>query len=788
MLGMATSTRTLAVLELPAILEQVAGHAAFSLSRERIRGLLPATDPDTVRRLLGEVTEARDALDINPGLTVGAVRDIRPQLESARVGSRLDAADLLRVAGTIRGAAGLRAGFANVREVAPLLATIAGRIDPQSDLAAAISRSIADDGEILDSASSALARVRTEGRRAQQRVQAGIERVLQAERRRDHIQEPIITERSGRFVIPIKSEHRREFPGVIHDMSATGLTVFMEPLEIVDLNNEWHRLRLGEQHEIDRVLARLTSSVAESVDVLEQNLAIVVEIDVALARARYAHSVDATVPEVAADRSFAFHRARHPLLGAAAVPLDIQLGPDPGFNAVLITGPNTGGKTVALKTVGLLHLMAACGLHIPAGPDSRVAVYDQVFADIGDEQSIEQSLSTFSSHMGNLVEMVDRAGAGDLVLADEIGAGTDPAEGAALARAIVEILLANGCKLVATTHIAELKHFAYQHPDIENASVEFDLQTLSPTFKLRMGLAGASNAIDIAARLGLRDRVIDRARELVGGEHSTIEQLLTRLRSDAEAAEADRSQAAAELETAEATRTAAERAVERAADRDAEEWRETRRETRRLLREMQSLAKQSEKAARREDRNRLQSRVRSARDLQETLDEAGYEPGDRADPVRDLPGVQPGDRVRIRGLRGTGEVISVTAAGHDIEVLAGAMRMRVAPEEIESVQSGSQKPAPARSAARPLPIPSSGYLESDLHGLRAEAAAEAIDVSVDRALIEGRKRVHLIHGRGTGALRDAVRRHLRDHPMVEGFSDAPPHEGGSGTTIAVLRG
>jgi DNA mismatch repair protein MutS2 len=785
---MSTSARTLAALELPAILAKVADHAAFSLSREQVRRLVPATDPDSVRRLLNEVSEARDALEINPGLTVGAVRDIRSRLEAARVESRLDAADLLTIAGTIRGAAGLRTGLANVSEVAPGLAEFARQIDPLPHLAAAISRCIADDGDILDSASPALARVRSEGRKAQQRLHTGIERVLQAERRRDHIQEAIYTERSGRLVIPIKNEYRREFPGVIHDISATGLTVFMEPLEVVELNNEWHRLQLEERNEIDRVLAELTGAVAESVEILERNLSVAAEIDVALARARYAHSTDATYPEVAADRSFTFLQARHPLLGAEAVPLDIALGPAHGFNAVLITGPNTGGKTVALKTVGLLHLMAACGLHIPAADGSRVAVYEQLFADIGDEQSIEQSLSTFSSHMSNLIEMVDRAGAGDLVLADEIGAGTDPAEGAALARAIVESLLDSGGQLVATTHIAELKHFAYQHANIENASVEFDLATLSPTYVLRMGLAGASNAIDIAARLGLSAGVIERARELAGGEHEATEQLLDRLRRDTDAAEEDRRQAAAELEAARETRAGATESVEAAEDREAEHWRQTRREARGLLRQMQSLARETERAARGEDQGHLRDAIRAGRELQESLDDSGYEPGDPADPVRDLPVVRPGDRVRLRGLRGSGEVISVDSAGHDIEIMSGAMRMRVAPEEIESVESNPTPPRPPNSTARPVPIPSSGYLEVDLHGLRVEAAAEAIEESIDRAIFEGRKYLHLIHGRGTGALRSAVRRHLNGHPLVNKFADATPHEGGSGTTVVDLRG
>ena len=514
---------------------------------------------------------------------------------------------------------------------------------------------------------------------------------------------------------------------------------------------------------------------------------IVAEVDVALARARYAKVIAAIDPVVDSGRSFDLRRARHPLLAEDAVPIDIRLGPDHGFAALLITGPNTGGKTVALKTAGLLHLMAACGLHIPAAPESRIAVYDRIFADIGDEQSIEQSLSTFSSHMTNLVEMVQHAVAGDLVLTDEIGAGTDPAEGASLARAIVETLLANGCQLVATTHIAELKHFAYQHPDIENASVEFDLETLSPTYELRMGLAGASNAIDISVRLGLAEDVVSRARELAGGEHRATEQLLGRLRADADTADEDRRQAAAELESARETVAATATEAETAAERDAERWRETRRETRRILREMQSLAKQSDKDARNQDRASLRGRISTARELQEGMEDDGYEPGDIADPVRDLPAVRAGDRVRLRGIRGLGEVTSVAAAGHDIEVLVGSMRMRVAPEEIESVEGAPARRPPARATARPLPIPSSGYLEADLHGLRAEAAAEAVDIEIDRALLAGRKKVHLIHGRGTGALRSAVRRHLSDHPLVDSFADAGLHDGGPGTTVVELR-
>ncbi|MBO8142196.1 MAG: endonuclease MutS2, partial [Firmicutes bacterium] len=538
--------RSRRVLEFPEIIERLAAETTFAPGRELASQLLPETDPDEVRRRLAETAEALKFVD-EAGTVLAGARDVRPAVARARIGGVLSGSELLDVAATAACAGRLRRIFLAEPETCPQLAAHALRLGTFAELEEAITACIGPDGQVIDDASPTLKRLRADIRAAQSRVRERLDAVVRSANLRPALQEPLVTVRNGRPVVPVKQEHKHLIPGVVHDTSASGATVFVEPLVVFELNNELQELRVREAREVDRILARLSAQAGEAADALLATVESLARIDLAMAKARLARSMRAVAPKMNEDSFIRIAGGRHPLLPGEPVPIDVRLGRD--IRALVITGPNTGGKTVTLKTIGLFSLMAQAGLFVPAEPGTELAIFRGIYADIGDEQSIQQNLSTFSSHMSNIVAILRQAGPGCLVLLDELGAGTDPAEGAALAMAILDHLSGAGALCVATSHYSELKAFAHSRPGMENASVEFDPDTLRPTYRLQMGLPGRSMALAVAARLGLPGEVLENARGRLAREDLRVDELIHNL-------EASRREAEAELATAPPRRAA----------------------------------------------------------------------------------------------------------------------------------------------------------------------------------------------------------------------------------------
>ncbi|MGH2382505.1 MAG: endonuclease MutS2, partial [Candidatus Limnocylindria bacterium] len=552
--SVAADEGTLRSLEFGAIVEQLAELTSFEPARELAMALLPSPDAELVRLLQDQTEEAAQLLDDQAQASIGGARDIRGALDRAGRGGRLTPAELIEIADTLEATLRFGERLAGWRE--PHLAELRDELDHAPELAGRIVRSVDESGEILDSASSDLAAIRKRLRISQERVRERLNTMLRSSQLAGLIGEPIVTVRSGRYVIPIRAEAKGRVKGIVHDQSASGATLFIEPLGVVELNNAWTEAALAEKREEERILDELSAAVEERSDSLRDSLAALARGDLWMARARLGTRMDAVRPAPAADAAELLS-ARHPLLGAGAIPIDLRLGDRFGYRALVVTGPNTGGKTVSLKTLGLLSLMHQAGLRVPAAEGARLPVFRRVMADIGDEQSIAQSLSTFSSHLRNVVRFVDAAGPATLVLLDEVGAGTDPTEGSALAMAIVTRLLDARAMVAATTHYAELKTFATDHPLVMNASVEFDVRTLRPTYRLTIGLPGKSQAFAIAERLGLPSEILADARDRISTEHASMEETLAAIaraqdaqQAALDAAQAERAAAADERERA----------------------------------------------------------------------------------------------------------------------------------------------------------------------------------------------------------------------------------------------
>ncbi len=548
-------TKSLNTLEYPKIIERLAQETAFSASRELALALEPTSDFDEAQRRQAFTAEARRLLDLRPDAGVRGARDIRAQVKAAERGKTLSPAELLDILATTRSSAYVNRLITRLEEGFPLLRGLAVDLPIRPQLEGRIAECISEEGEVMDSASPRLRQLRNEIRTAQQRLQERLGTLVNEFR--TALQEPIITMRSDRYVLPVRAEARGQVRGIVHDQSGSGATVFVEPLVVVEMNNRLRQLQIEEQQEVERILAELSDLVGREAPYLVLAVELLAEIDLCLAKARYASVVRGSAPKLNAAGKLNLRQARHPLLTGRVVPIDFWLGEQ--ARMIVITGPNTGGKTVALKTVGLLSLMAMAGLHIPAEDDSEVPVYHDVFADIGDEQSIEQSLSTFSSHMSRIVDILREATPDSLVLLDELGAGTDPSEGSALARAILTHLLERGVETIATTHYSELKAFAHERAGVQNASVEFDVETLSPTYRLTIGLPGRSNALAIASRLGLPSEIIERGREFLGSAGVEMESLLTNLAEERQVAADERYRLSMERAEAEYQRKELER-------------------------------------------------------------------------------------------------------------------------------------------------------------------------------------------------------------------------------------
>lgn len=799
--------KVLQTLEFPKIVARVAERCAFTISRERAGALTPSIIPAEVAQRQALTSQARAVLELEDTFSIGGARDVRQALREAGLGRMLIPSHLLEIVDTIRAARDLRSRFTRLREYGarfPLLADLILGLGSFPALEADITRSIGSQGEVLDSASPTLGSLRAEVRIAHNRLLERLNGLLQ--KYGSAIQEAIVTQREGRYVIPVRIGERSQVAGIVHDTSSSGQTLFVEPLEAVELANRWRRLQLDEQHEVERILLELSAQVGAVAEPLLTNLELLGQIDLALAMARYSLELGATEPRlltsapatVAAghpSHRLDFKRARHPLLGSGAVPIDLWLGQE--ARVLIITGPNTGGKTVALKTTGLLVLMAQAGLHLPVDSGSSLAIFPHVFADIGDEQSIEQSLSTFSSHMANIVRMFGQVGATSLVLLDELGAGTDPIEGAALARSIIAELLERGPLVIATSHYAELKSYAYTTPGVANASVEFDVETLTPTYRLTIGVPGRSNALAIAGRLGLAPAIIEAARGLLSQEQVQMEDLLAEVR-------ADRDRTTLELRRAEELRRQAERErellVTRRAELEAERGAAVAEAVTAFEAEIETLRSQLRQLTRERDSVTVTKewlQQAQARASQVAADFQAAEARRRQERRLTTPGpaLRPGDQVQVHSLGQQGQVVETS--GETALVQVGSFRLRLPASDLsrlarrQSERESGGRAEPTRPSARTVvslpPMPESAPLEVDLRGRRAHEVEEMLERVLDQAALSSLPFLRIIHGKGTGTLRQVVRDILQASPVVASFEIAPPNQGGEGVTIATLK-
>jgi DNA mismatch repair protein MutS2 len=783
-----------AKLELPAVLGRLAEYTSFSAGRELALSLTPATDQGQVRRRQRETSEARQLLSTRPDLTLGGAHDLIPLVENALRGARLLPADLLDVSDTLRRANLLRRSLLKHGDEFPLIVGYVGQLETCPDLVAEIERCIGEHAEVLDRASHELARIRAELAVARDRLMDRLNRILTNSQYASYLQEAYITQRDGRFVIPVRSDSKSRIPGLVHDQSASGATSFIEPLATVDLNNRYRELQLAEQREVERILLALSGLVADAAEPIQRTVEILAQLDMILGRAKYADASRATMPEIlpfqppegeGAGRHpgsvIDLRQARHPLLDPrTVVPIDVHLSDD--YFVIVITGPNTGGKTVSLKTVGLLALMAQCGLHLPADEGSRLSVFNHVCADIGDEQSIEQSLSTFSSHMSHIIDILHTVDDRSLVLLDELGAGTDPVEGAALAQSLLTHALQRRVTTLATTHYAELKAYASDTPGVVNASVEFDLETLAPTYHLTIGLPGQSNAFDIAERLGLAEPIVRRARSLISADHVQAERFLAQIKE----AQARTAQAQAEAERARAE-------TQQMAEELRARLRNIERERGEILRQAHEQASAEVETVRKELRSlqrRLSIMTPSTIDLsglEARLDELekASEPVATTVALPPVPApkggeIEVGDTVWVADLNATGEVLDMDDGA--VEVQVGSFRVRTRRSSLE-LRHKAASPPEAQEAKVSVPPPPDVHLELHLRGLRVDEALPRLEKYLDEAYRAQVPFARIVHGKGTGALREAVRDFLRGYPLVESFGDGAEGEGDTGVTV-----
>ncbi len=783
-----TNSKYLEILELPKILERLAEHTSFSAGRKLALGLQPSSDLDEVSRRQGETSEARALLDDRADVSLGGARDVRPLVDRAEHSAILMPSELLDVHGTLVSGRTLRRAITRLRNQFPLLASAAGRIEECPNVVAEIARCINDRAEVVDGASQNLARIRRELREAHQRLLSKLERIVSSASNVTFLQEAFVTQRGGRYVIPLKADFKGRIPGIVHDQSASGATVFIEPLSTVQLNNRWRELQLEEEREVQRILAGLSNLVAEEGKFIQRTVEALAELDLAFAKAKYAEEIEGVEPKLAAFRKVAdsLHpgsciqliKARHPLIDPAkVVSIDVHLDDD--YFIIIITGPNTGGKTVSLKTVGLLALMNQCGLAIPADQGSALSVFGDIYADIGDEQSIEQSLSTFSAHITNVISILDQARERSLVLLDDLGAGTDPGEGSAIAMALLSHFLRRRITSFISTHYPELKFYAHTTPGVENACVEFDLETLSPTYELSIGLPGRSNAFAIARRLGLSPDIVSEAESLVSPESLETEGLLAEIRQTHQ-------EALASQEAAVAARRRVE-ALERELRQELTDIEKTRRE---ILTAAREEAQQKLEEVRTELR-----KIRAGSGMAAISQEWVAQAEDRLaslEPEPVAPIVQPrfmpqeklslGDTVWVAGLEATGEITEL--AGDEAEVQVGSFRIRADVTDLELRGRAAQPEVRERAVS--IPRVSSPGLELNLRGQTTEEVLPRLDKYLNDAYLSGLPQARIVHGKGTGALRRAVRDFVASHPLVASHRPGDRHEGGEGATVVEL--
>ncbi|WP_026693713.1 endonuclease MutS2 [Peribacillus kribbensis] len=781
--------KALKTLEFNKIIEQLSTFASSSLGKDKAARLAPSSDFEEVIRLHEETDEAARIIRLRGNVPLGGIFDIKPHAKRAQIGGMLSPSELNEIASTIR-AGRILVKFIeemveNGTEI-PRTASYMDSIIALPELERPIIQAISDTGEVMDSASDKLKSLRTQLRTNESRVRERLESMIRSSSAQKMLSDAIITIRNDRFVIPVKQEYRGAYGGIIHDQSSSGQTLFIEPQSIVDLNNQLHEIRIKEQLEVERILLELSALAGEHASELISNVGILAVLDFMFAKARYGHAIKGSMPKLNNDGRIKFFKARHPLIDPnEVVPNDILLGED--FTSIVITGPNTGGKTVTLKTVGLCTLMAQAGLQIPVLDGSEAAVFDDVFADIGDEQSIEQSLSTFSSHMVNIVEILKNVNYRSLVLFDELGAGTDPQEGAALAMSILDKVYERGARVIATTHYPELKAYGYNREGVINASVEFNVETLSPTYKLLIGIPGRSNAFEISRKLGLDEKVIHEAKTYIGTETNKVENMIASLEDSRRNAEAEQEEAAELLKDAERIHkdlqkqmaeyyTRKDELAEKARLEAAELVNKAKQEAEAIISDLRQLRLEKNAEVKEHELIDARKRLEDAAPLSKKTKKA-------AAPAKKREFAE-GDEVKVLTFDQKGHLIEKVSSNEWL-VQIGIMKMKVKEASLEYLST--PKPVETKPLAVVRGKDYHVSLELDLRGERYENALARVEKYIDDALLAGYPRVSIIHGKGTGALRQGVQEYLKNHRSVKKIRFGEAGEGGSGVTIVEFK-
>lgn len=787
--------KALRILEYNKIIDMLCESAVSNMGRDIAIELKPSNDLNEIKELLQETTEAVKLLLKKGNIPIGGVQDIRVPLRKVKLGSTLEPGELLKVADTLRAARRLKSFMNEDRgeESFPIIEYYIETLSTFKSIEDSIGSAIISEEEISDNASPQLHSIRRKIKEKTASMREKLNHMISSSAYQKYLQDPIITVRGDRHVIPVKQEFRANVPGIVHDQSASGATLFIEPMAIVEMNNDLKKLKLDEENEIERILRELTALIEDKYDSIKTNMEILATLDFIFAKAKFALELRCTEPRVNNKGIVNIRKARHPLLKAeVVVPIDIYVGET--FNTLVITGPNTGGKTVTLKTIGLLTLMAQSGLHIPANDYSEVAVFDEVFADIGDEQSIEQSLSTFSSHMTNIVSILEHVTPNSLVLFDELGAGTDPTEGAALAMSILELLHKRKIRTAATTHYSELKIYALTTEGICNASVEFDVATLRPTYRLLIGIPGKSNAFEISRKLGLSDAVIRRAKEFLSQDDVKFEDLIKSLEDDKRKAEEERDTASRlkfELEKAkeevdrklEKLEAQKDRIVREAQREALEIVRRSKEEAEELIKELRdAIQREHEEKAAMIEKSRLKLRQREG-ELEDKMGEALFRKTSSAPPKN----LKLGMAVKIVNLDQKGSVLTLPDEEGNLTVQAGIMKINVNINNLKIVEEDKEKPKKSGnvkvSSAKAREVAS----QIDLRGQTLDEALMNVDKYLDDAYLGGLPQVTVIHGKGTGVLRAGIMQLLKRHSHVKSYRSGGFGEGGIGATIVEIK-
>ncbi|OEG62314.1 endonuclease MutS2 [Halanaerobium congolense] len=787
---------SLEVLEYKKIIKMTADRAATNIGQEIVNNLKPVNNADYIQERLAEVTAMKSMIAEFSTPPFGGVRDIRDDLKKAAKGSVLSTDAISRVRSTLRGVSELQRYLESIKaDLDPrivereyqLIYDLCSDLQNRPGLVREIDRCINEYGELADDASAKLKSLRSKMDSIENSIRDKLDSIIKSNHYQDMLQENIVTRRENRYVVPVKQEQRNNFDGIVHGQSASGLTLFMEPMAVVRLNNELREVRAKESAEIQRILQMLSSKIAQDEKIIKRDLMIITRLDSIAAAAKFSLDFECNAPEINEKGLIELNQARHPLLKEDPVPIDLKLGDD--ITTLVITGPNTGGKTVALKTVGLLTLMTQTGLHIPAAANSTVAVFKKIFADIGDEQSIEQSLSTFSSHMHRIREFLAESDDSTLVLMDELGVGTDPEEGAALGISILEKLQQKNAVTIATTHYSQLKSYAYTTDEVENASVEFDIETLKPTYKLIMGVPGGSNAFEIALRLGIPQEIIDRARTLLSDESIKVEDIINELNQERNRYQKLREEMEELRDHEKKLKEKYEKMIEEQQQKHEKEMKAAREEAEAIVEETKKETKRiisnlkSKDFTQRSEVDRAQTSAnQNLKELSEILEAENEKEKEKIDADE----FKEGDQVRVRSIGRKGEITSIDRDKKEAQIQAGIMQVTASladlvkvdiPDDSEEKQLKNYRVKKAQHVSPKL----------DLRGERYEAAQYKVDKYLDDAFLAGLNEVEIVHGKGTGALRNAVEEVLEKNSHVQDYRLGRQKEGGMGVTIVKIQ-